>query len=318
LELGSELAGSKKSQVLASTLLNDIKKGSSFSQALDSIGPSFPAVYKGLVSVGERSGSLQSILKELTNFLKSNKGFWSKIISALLYPALLLLALSGVMIYFVFEMLPQFVQGISANNPDAAVQLQQTADFLIIGAAVFLSLILLLSFSILFYQYSKSKNSDYAKFFEQIFLRIPLVSRLIVLREMITYHFALKTLSSGGVPLEESLDISKNSMSLVIFRGAIDDVRQEIIGGSSLSQSYASQKVFPKEMIKWARIGEETGDVSTVFSQLKEYYQEEMDIKTQRISDLAFPVFIIFVGIILGLVVANVILPLLNSLQTVN
>jgi type IV pilus assembly protein PilC len=320
LELYGELPVRGKSgrtaKAFSRILLNEISKGNSFAQALSSASSSIPDVYLGLVGVGERSGNLPPIMNELNAWLKSSQVLWTKILTAALYPLLILMSLSAVMSFFVFFLLPDFIQTIGAINNEAARQLGQTATALSIGTSLMLVAIMLIPVIAWIYRRSRQSASALASSLERFAIRIPVFGRLIILREMVSLQFAMKTLTAGGVPLEEAVRIAEQSVSLLIFKNALANIHGYLVAGDSLSAGFRKTSELPQEMASWARIGEETGDVNQIFSQLKNYYQQELDVLIQRVSDLIFPVLIIIVGIILLFVVTNVILPILNSLYS--
>jgi type II secretory pathway component PulF len=131
-------------------------------------------------------------------------------------------------------------------------------------------------------------------------------------RESLNFSFAMEILSSGGIPIESALEEAAQVVSTRAYRHSLFIVRERVINGGNLSAAFAQDKIFPPYMSRWIVIGERSGRTETVFSQIRSYFQEEIEQQTAKFLLLIEPALITVIGgVLMGLII-GIILPLFS------
>lgn len=312
LEILSTINGKEKSSVLANKILELIKKGTSFATAVDSLQNYFPSIYRGIIRVGNKIGSVEKIFPKLKDYLENQKKIKDKIASALLYPMLVLITAVvafSTMVLFVFPKLKTMFIELGGT---AAIKLEQNINrmestfifILILFIVVTVTLILIMQFS--------KTNIKLKVFIDSIKLKIPLINKYILYREILNFSFAMETLTSSGITIENAIEESLSVISNEAIKNALENVNKKIVKGESLSKSFESQKVFPIYLTKWMLVGEKSGKTDQIFSQIKKYYQSEIDIFTTKFMALIEPILILLIGLILIILIFTIVIPVFS------
>ncbi len=177
---------------------------------------------------------------------------------------------------------------------------------LITAPFLFMVLFLIVIFTISGSRSSLKKTTDLIK------LKLPIIGSVSVIQSSLNTMFSLEVLTSSGYPVESALKESSHVLSNSALKDAILRIRKAIISGEKLSEAFSREKLFPPRIGVWIGVGEASGDVTKVFSQLRNYLQGEIDKKTSRIMILIEPALIVFVGIIMILFVILFVVPLFS------
>ena len=297
---------------LVSLLVSRIRKGGSFHSVIDELPGSFPPVYRGLVRIGERLGSLEQVLKQLSRYLNEDKKLRDKLLGSLLYPMLVLaVAIVGVaaIVLVVFPrlkaVLGAFGEG-SAGRIDALFASISTS--FIVGGA----LILLLAAGVALLLAVRSRGGPAARAVDALLLRVPLVGAAVLNTNLFLFFFALQILAASGVSVEESLSEGAGVLTNHALRAGTLKMKAQIETGVRLSSAFLSQPLFPERIGRWVAIGESVGSIERVFGELKGYYQSELEKWTTRFMNLIEPALIILVGALVMYLVATFIIPIFS------
>ncbi len=301
----------------ASTLLDRIRKGSSLFQALESYELSFPPIYRGLVRIGEKIGSLENVFARLSAYLKETRRFRERMVNALLYPGLILVfALIGVGLlgFFIIPKIEEIYArvGLGAPQEMAARMVLLKRMFWVIGAGISAAAAAAVGLRLAYRRLPR-----FAALWDRSRLEIPLLGRMGLYRDLLTFLFAMETLTESGYPVEDALDEAAAALSNRALRASIREIEARVRRGVMLSQAFREHPVFPERIGQWMLIGERSGQVETVFRQLRFYYQEEVDKWSTRLMVLAEPVFMILVGVVIVAFVFVFVLPIFSIYQGV-
>jgi len=311
-EISSSLFQKGKTAQLVQQLNRQLQKGTSFSQAIALQGEAFPPLYQGMVEVGQRLGQLEKILEPLSLWLKERKELRDKILGALMYPAMvLILVFAGVSALLIF-FLPQ-MENLALSAGQGAAQSLAQAHMAARGLIIlFPSLLIMIPLLIITVKGLGLKNPAFALALDRLILSLPLIKSFILTREMLSLSFALSVLTQCGVSLEEGLEQAAGVLENRFLKSRILLLKDRLIKGDSLSSLLEKEKAFPAEFSRWTALGERIGKVDRVFTQLKQYYQQEMQKILNSLLTLAEPVVIMLLGIILLIIILKIVLPLLT------
>lgn len=181
--------------------------------------------------------------------------------------------------------------------------------------ACFYSLIILILcciISVLLFNFFSIKNNSLKLLKDSFLLRLPVIGRFIVYLETLNFSFAMETLTTGGITIENAISEAKAVVSNEKYKKSLENVNQRIIRGELLSEAFSLQTIFPEYMSKWIIVSEKSGKPEHVFSQIRNYFQNEIDQYTTRFMALIEPSLIILVGILLIILVITVIVPIFS------
>lgn len=290
---------------LSSGLHRALIDGRSLSQALRDYPRIFSPLYVNLVSAGEASGALPEILKRLVRHLSDVKALRDRVSQALLYPAVLVVAGTGLIVIFMTVMVPKlttFFKGTGQPLPPATRLLVDAnwilvhywwAGFLI-GAVAFGG----------FKTFTASVEGRRA--WDYFVWRIPLYSRIIRYRFYAQFARTLGTLMENGVTLLRSLELLEEISGNEYVRLRMVEVRKAVVDGATLSVALGEQGIFPELFIDMMSVGEQTGKLGGTMQMIADVYERELDQQIQVVSTLIPPLVMIVIAAVVGLVVYGI------------
>ncbi|MFH1823957.1 MAG: type II secretion system F family protein [Candidatus Firestonebacteria bacterium] len=292
-----------------------IKRGTSFSQCLSFYPDIFPTLLVGLVKVGEMTGGLDLTLTKYADLLEWEEEFKSKMATMLIYPAIMILIGTVVVVFILTFILPKFVVLFTDYKqalPWPTLILMGLSKFfanfwwlilvLVVGAAIFLNI------------FFKTENGK--KQFDKMILNLPLIGNAIHKSLISRFSFILSVMSGSGVPILQALSTTSESIGNRVLSGYLSTAAKNVERGDSLSNALKDFSFFPKPVIQMIRVGEETGKIENVLTKIARSYEREMEIITRRIVILLEPIVILCLAVVVGFVAIAVLLPIL-SLSTV-
>lgn len=302
---------------LTVTLIDKIKKGDSFHQALDKYSNSFPPLYRGLVKIGQKIGSLENIFIRLAEYLRKSKEIRDKLMNALSNPMLTvgfaILCIVGMAI-FIF---PRIKEIFAQLQTDVSSQIQNSMlivnNFFIFGG-IFLGALIL--FGIIVYFIRKSEG-PLRKQMDAFLLKLPIFGKVLYLQESLNFLFAMETLTGSGFSVEDALPEAGKVLSNRALFSGIDKIRERVLKGEHLSAAFLKDQYFEERIGRWMSIGERSGKVEQVFAQLRIYYQEEMDKWSTRFMGIVEPMLTIFVGMIIVIFIFIFFIPIFSIYRAI-
>jgi type IV pilus assembly protein PilC len=316
-EVLSLQARNKKLKDALVNIKEKINKGESMSDALSSYADVFSQFFLSMIKVGEESGTLEDVLKILSQHLEREHRLKSEIQGAMIYPAIvmsLMLVVGGVVAVVVLPRLSAFFTGVNAKIPFYTKILIAIGEFSVKNWPFLLAMPIILVF--LGWMGLKTKKGKWLA--DTILLKIPLISSLVKKSNCATFIRSLSSLLSAGVPLTKSLDVIYGTLGNFYFRKAISESLEKIKKGEKLSKTLIPYKdIFPVGAIEMIEVGEETGKTSTVLKTLADFYEEELIRTTGKLSTMIEPVLLIFLGLAVGFFAFSIIEPMYSSLQSI-
>ncbi|MGL1892026.1 MAG: type II secretion system F family protein [Spirochaetaceae bacterium] len=303
----------KKLISLCQTILNELNKGNSFCKILKENTVGIPSLYLGLIGVGEKTGTLKSVLLQLDKYLERNKKFQDKLIGALIYPCIIILMTIIFSIVFVLFILPKFNQMFLTLGGSVADVLENRgailSNIMILSSSIFIIL------SIIIFYFEKLGKVDYKKvaMFHRFYFKIPIFGKLLLENETLNLIFALSVLTDSSLNIEESLEYGKNVLNNCQLKTEVDEIKEDIVSGITMSEAF-NNRTFPFKISAFVKVGEKTGDISKIFNQLTSYYLKETDKKLDRFMTIIDPLFTLLIGAALFSIILLFILPVLTKM----
>ncbi len=311
LEISSLI--NKKNNTLEATLFEQIQKGVSFADAVQKLDNIFPPVYRGIISVGDKIGSVEKIFPRLRLYLETQKKIKDKLSGAMVYPAIVFITALFVFTAIIFFVFPKLKTMFMEFGGEAAILLERNIKRMETGFLIFFAMIVLLIIISFIIKLSANRNSSIRLKKDKLILRLPLIGKFLTYLETLHFSFAMETLLSGGITIEDAILESSAVISNSAYKNALLKVRNDIIRGESLSTAVSKyEKIFPDYMTKWMMVGEKSGKPDQIFSQLRNYFQNEIDLYATKFMTLIEPVLIILIGLFLIALIFNIIIPVFS------
>jgi type IV pilus assembly protein PilC len=313
------LAHQTRSEALRAALVavrDKVRSGALLSEAFESTG-SFPKIYSATVRAGERSGSLDKVLAHYVTYQKQSRGFRKKFVSALIYPAVLMVVLTILVTLVIEFIVPQF----SKLYADMDVQLPALTTFTISFAMQvkrFFLIIILGIVGLVFLAKSAARSEKTRLAWERVKFRIPMVGNLLLKFSVAEFARTLSTLLQGGTPIIAALETAKDSVSSPWLSQAIAQARAEVAAGKDLSGSLRASGFFPSIAIDMMEVGETTGAMSNMLEALAEFFEEDVSIDLETRLALVGPIMIAIIAVIVAFVLIAFYLPLFSMASMIH
>jgi type IV pilus assembly protein PilC len=298
---------------LLKSVLDDVHErvrgGSSLSEAFEAHGTLFPGVYTASLLAGEKSGSLEQVIRRYVAYVKVVTGVKRKTVSALVYP-LILLALSMVVVtIIVLRVVPGFAgfyAQLDAELPLSTRVIVAVSEF---ALAYFALLVLAVGAAIAGFAAWLSQAGNRVRF-DRWLLRVPALGPIS--RKFSTSQAArtLATLLGGGIPLVNAIEISARSIQNKFMARELEVTSQKVREGRSFSGSMLESGAFPDVAIKMVEVGESTGALQDMLNSLAEFYDEEIETNLGRFVTMVEPALLVIMGIVIAGLLLALYMPL--------
>ncbi|MCB1114392.1 MAG: type II secretion system F family protein [Chlamydiia bacterium] len=296
------------------SLAEQVKGGAKLSQAMRSFPGSFDSLYTSMLDAGESAGALDEVLKKLSELLAKKMKLKREINTALVYPGILAvfaLVVIGVLLGFVIPSIEGIFEGKTLNGfTQFVINVSHIARNY---WWVYVPLVVGLG-ALSFWQIRQPKVQDWVK---RKLIALPFIGKVVVESALSRFCRTMATLLAGGVTMIEALRLSRATLTNPVLQEEFARAEGKITEGKRLSQELFRSKVIPPLVPRMLAIGEETGHMSVMLNKVADLYEEELEKTLKRTLSLLQPVILIGMGIIVGLVMIAILLPLtdLSSLS---
>jgi type II secretory pathway component PulF len=305
-----------KLKVVFENIQKKIREGKSFSEALRDFPAVFSEMIVSMVRTGEEIGTLDKILLRISDFLEKRQTFKSKIRSIMSYPVFMLVISIAVFIFllsFVTPTITRIFSEIDIQLPFSTLILIKISG-LFKAAWIYIIMGLIVAFFAVKKFFTTDKGAEIA---DLIRFHTPFLSNLLIKREIILFSRTISTLIEGGVDIIESLKIASQVISSPSLKNEIREIIESLSKGGSLSSSFRNNKYFPYLVTQLVTAGERSGTLSEMFDKIGEIYEEEVSQSSTRIINFIEPAMILFMGVVVGIIVLAVLLPIFQISQSI-
>ena len=271
----------------------------------------FPKVYTTTLMAGERSGNLEEVMARYISFQRMAVSFRKKLVSSLVYPALLVVMLGVMMTFLITFVVPQFAtlyHQLGAELPPV------TAAMLAIGVNAqhyfFYALAVVVAAGFLLWRWMKSDSG--ATRMDRFKLKVPLLGEVWLKYQVAVFARMLSTLLSGGLSLVPSLETAGESMQSRLVSHGIEGATRAVREGQSLARSLEETKVFPEMSVEMIEVGESTGALPAMLNSVSEFYEEDVQNALATAMALIEPVILIVMGGVVAFVLISLYLPIFS------
>jgi general secretion pathway protein F len=306
----SEQAENPQLKAVMTDIRDQVNEGSSFHKALSKYPKVFNNIYISMAEAGEASGTLDVILLRLAEFTESQNELRQKVTSSMMYPVLMMVFTLAVLLVLFIFLIPK-ITAIFDQFPELVLpwyskMIIDLSDFLI---EYWLFLMIAVGAVILSFIRWKSTPNGAAQW-DTMLLKMPVIGKMTRMIAVSRFTRTLSTLLVGGVPMLQSLDIVKNVVNNFVLQKALIAARDNISEGENISGPLKKSGEFPPLVIHMINIGEKTGELEVMLTQVSDAYDFQVKNSVEGLTSILQPVMIVFMGIVVGIIVLAIMVPI--------
>ena len=289
---------------------NQVNEGQSFYKALSQYPKIFNTTYISMCEAGESTGTLDIILLKLAEFTESQSEMNNKIRSALAYPLLMTFFTFGVVIFLFTYVVPKVTTLLEDENliPWYTALLMSFSQLIISSWPQILTGLALLCF--LTYRWTKTIKGKQKT--DALYLKLPLIGKIIRSTAISRFTRTLATLLKGGVPMLKAMDIVQNVAKNIVLKQAIINAQSNIREGESIARPLEESGQFPPMTIQMIKIGEKTGELEDMLIKISDTYDFQVNTEINTLASLLAPIMIMLMGGIVAFILFSVMMPIMQ------
>ena len=317
LKILAEQVENKRLKSIIREVKDRVEKGEQLSDALSEFPQVFPSIYVSMIAAGEAAGKLEESLTQVSSQMKKSYELSSHIKGALIYPAVVLIAMAGVGVGMVVFVLPKILGMFNEMNVELPLptrilifvvnSTQKYGIFMLFGFIMFIGLCVWLM-----------KKPRVKEVVHGLILKLPIFGPVIKKVNIARFTMTLSSLLKSAIPIIDAVKITSNVEGNVKYRNDLLAVSESLKKGEALSESLArSPSRFPPMVVQMIMVGEQSGEVESMLKELSDYYSDEVDNTMKNFSTIIEPVLILLLGIGVAGIAVSVIMPIYSLTQNI-
>jgi len=309
-DLEKEEKNKKFAKVLR-RISDDIRKGYSLSEAMEQHPGVFNPLYVALVKAGEVSGTLHTVLDELSDYLEKIEDTRRKVISAMAYPVFIMVFLVfvvWVMFYYIVPMFAGVYADFNAELPAPTRAAIAISNFIVNN--VFLTILIVIGIVIAFFLVNLTDRGRYIM--DSIKLKIPVIGKVIGNSIMSKFSRTFSILMAAGVPIMDTMELTENVVQNAVVEGGVRRARVMVKEGYGVANAFRKTGLFPPTLLQMIATGEETGDMDKLLGKAAQFYEKLVDSVIDRLTSLIEPLLIVIMAALVGSIIVVIYLPIFD------
>ncbi len=307
-----------------SSLADSVQGGSTFSESLAQHPKMFNKLYVNMVKAGELGGVLEVVLNRLAEYQEKAQKLKNKIVSAMVYPAIVMFIAVAILIFLMVFIVPKFKEMFAETDSNLPLISQIVFGFsefclgrplLGIPNVVWIFVAAGGLYAII---NAIGKTKGGRQFIDKAKLHMPIFGDIQRKSAVSRFARTLGTLVTSGVPILQALNITRDTAGNVIISQAITKVHEAVKEGESIVTPLASSGVFPNMVISMVDVGEETGQLPEMLLKVADVYDDEVDNAVTALTSILEPIMIVILALVVGAVVFALFLPLIKMISTMS
>jgi type IV pilus assembly protein PilC len=295
---------------LVDEVKQEVAAGNSFAASLRKCPQYFDELYCNLVDAGEQAGALDTLLDRVATYKEKSEALKAKIKKAMTYPAAVVAVAAVVTSILLIKVVPQFesvFSGFGAKLPAFTLMVIGLSEFLQDWWWILLGGLVGGFFGV---KYALKRSQAFRDWRDKWLLKLPLVGTLMYKSAVARYARTLSTTFAAGVPLVEALDSVSGATGNVVFKRAVQRIKQDVSTGMQLNFSMRTSGIFPNLAIQMTAIGEESGALDDMLDKVASFYEAEVDNLVDNLTSLMEPFIMVILGVVVGGLVVAMYMPI--------
>jgi type IV pilus assembly protein PilC len=310
LRISARQTQSQKMKTIINTIADKVAAGTSLHQAAADFPKVFNRQWVEVLKTGEQSGQLAQVLTALTNYINASKEMRGKIVSAMIYPAIMTCVAVLAVVVMLWKVVPvfsTFFTDIGSKLPAITQVVVNTSEFFQKRGVMLFAGIIATAFGIR--SFLKTERGKHL--LDQVLLSIPLIGECVVYVNMEKFAANAVLLLRSGLPLLETITSLQGVFhNNTVYRQAMHKIQQRISSGNSLASAMEESRLFTTMVVSMVKVGEESGEIVKVLEQVGIYYRDKVKEIVERLTGCIEPVVIIGMGISVAVILTSIYLPM--------
>ncbi len=307
--LQEQVASSRAFRSILSSVVNDIRSGGSFSQAVKKQPKAFSEIYCRTIAVGEETGNLDTVLHQMADYMERQVGMTQRVKKALTYPAMVMGVGVIVVIMMITVVMPKMLGMFTAMNVELPLPtrmlialtnfVQNYPLYLIIAASVFFAVILWML-----------KRPSGKRIFDRLRISLPIIGPPALMSELGRFARTLSVMVSAGLKLQETMELLPQATTNMVFRDALNKVNERLLLGEGLSAPMTRISLFPPLLVQMVAVGEESNTLDFTMGVVADFFETSAEEKTTAMVGMVGPISTIGIALLVGFIALSVIMPM--------
>ena len=308
----------KRYKKILSGLVYDLTMGDSFSTALEKQNVAFPRLLINMVKTSERTGQLPEVLDDQAEYYTQTEKIRKQMISAMMYPSIVLVASIGVATFIMLYVVPQFVEIYESMDASQIPKftlvvlaisefLKKYIIFILLGVALFVVIFIILY----------KINKGFRTIIQWLIMKLPVIGNTIIYNEVSMFTKTFSSLLEHNVFITDSMEVLNKITNNEIYKMIILDTISNLAKGDKISEAFKDNWAFPIPAYEMLVTGEKTGELPEMMAKVSTYYQELHADNVQRIKTIAEPAITIFLTVIVGVLILAIVVPMFSMYSAV-
>ena len=301
-----------------------VQGGSTFSDALGTYPKMFNRLFVNMVKAGEIGGVLEVVLRRLAEYQEKANKLRGKIVSAMIYPLIILVIAVGILTFLMLVIVPKFKDMFEGQNMELPAfsefvfNLSDNCMATTIIPYIPNAVVGLLSVAIIIVALTLWRRTPKGgRIVDSLVLKIPKFGHLNQVNAVARFSRTFGTLVSSGVPILQALNITRDTSGNVIVADAVTKIHDAVREGESIVTPMTTSPIFPPMVISMVDVGEETGQLPDMLMRVADVYDEEVDNSVTALTAMLEPLMIVFLAVIVGSIVLAMFMPMMEIIKNV-
>ena len=317
LEVLSEQIDKPGFRLVLESIVDKVRGGADFSESLQSHPKIFTRIYVSMVKAGEASGQLDIILQRLAEYLESSQALKREIKAAMTYPVISLCLIFAIVVALMVGVIPQFKSifiSLNVELPALTRYLLLVSDFMQSYFLIWMGALAGAIVGIMYFK--KTKPGSYL--FDWLALHLPVFGTLFQKIAISRFSRTFATSIRSGVPILGALEIVANTSGNRLIEDTVNEARENVRKGETLSDPLSRSKVFPPMVTRMIGIGEKSGALEALLEKISEFYDQQVETAVKSLTSMIEPIMIGIMGVVVGGIVLAVFMPILEIQKTLS
>jgi len=309
LDMLYQQCDTKRSKRCIGAIYEEIQSGRTLAEAFKDQKDALPTIMTAMVAAGEESGRLDEIMERLAVHFQKQSKLKNKISSALVYPkilAFLTVAITVGLLTFLVPGIAQTIRDLGGDLPSLTKAVMAISDSLVNYWYIYIIVVGGIVFAFKTWKKSEKGHAQW----DMLMLRIPVVGKATKMNAAASFTRTVSTLLKSGISVLQAVEITGSSLDNVILEKKLAEARVEIRKGTSLSKAIKPITEFPPMIYAMTAIGEESGTLDTILDKAADFFEDEADAATAKMTAAIEPIMLIVMAIIVGLTVGAIAMPI--------
>jgi type IV pilus assembly protein PilC len=307
--LQGQVASSRAFKSILSSIVNDIRSGGSFSQAVKKHPKAFNEIYCRTIAVGEETGSLDVVLNQMADYMEKRQAMTQKVKKALTYPMMVMSAGVVVVILMITVVMPKMLDMFTAMSVELPLPtrilialtefVQHYPLHIVIGGSVLFAAVLWMV-----------KRPSGRRILDHLRLSMPILGPPVLMSELGRFARTLSVMIGAGLKLQETMELLPQATANMVFRDALNKVNERLLLGEGLAEPMSRIPLFPPLLVQMVAVGEESNTLDYTMGVVADFFETTAEEKTAAMVGLVGPVSTVGIALMVGFIALSVIMPM--------